>query len=133
MDADRDDDRSSEITIQRHPTDMNNLAEPVVERITAHLGQKSAGCVYFNPAVTISCPQPGPEFFQRVKQEQSRWCQRASSTFKNSVRRKVSSWISPDVVEGRRDQYHDRALCFTGILLINGKMIPHHNWPRDGY
>ena len=129
MDAERDDDRSSEITIHRHPTDMNNLAEPVVERIIAHMKQNPTGCVYFNPAVTVSCPQPCPKFFQRVKKEQARWCRQASSTFENSVRRTVSSWTSPDVVNRSRDRYHDRALCFTGILFINGKMISHHNWP----
>ena len=128
MDADPDDDPSS-IKIQRHSPDFNNLADEVAERIAAHLGQNPSGCVYFNPAVTISCSQPRPKFFQRIKKEQASWCGRASSTFENSVHRKVSSWISPAVVNGERDQYYDRALCFTGILFINGKMIPHHNWP----
>ncbi len=129
MDAERDDDRSSRITIHRHSQYMSNLAEPVIGRIIAHVTQNPTGCVYFNPAVTISCSQPCPAFFQVVKKEQADWCRQASRTFKNPVRRRVSSWISPAVVNGERSRYHDRALCFTGILFINGKMIPHRNWP----
>lgn len=130
MDAEWDDDRSSKITIHRHSPNMNQLAEQVVERIIAHMEQNATGCLYFNPAVTISCLQPSPEFIQLIKKEQSRWCRQASETFKNHSRRKVSTWSSPAVVNGERDQYHDRALCFTGILFINGKMIAHHNWPK---
>jgi len=129
MDVDREDDRSAMITLQRHSPNMNNLAEEVAERITAYFGHDPTGCVYFNPAVTISCSRPSPEFFHRVRKEQARWCRQASRTFKNHVRRRVSSWSSPAVVDGDRDRYHDRALCFTGILFINGKMIPNHNWP----
>jgi hypothetical protein len=128
MDTDWDDDPSP-IRIHRHTPNMAYLAEEVERRIIARLGHNPAGCVYFNPAVTISCSQPNPEFLQIVKKEQARWCRQASKTFKNHARRRVSSWISPAVVNGERDQFHDRALCFTGILFINGKMIPHHNWP----
>lgn len=129
MDADRDNYRTPRPSVQRHPVDFHNLADDVAERITNSIVTNPIGCHYFNPAVTISCPEPSAAFFQLVKKEQARWCRQASSTFENSVHRKVSSWISPAVVNGERDQYHDRALCFTGILFINGKMIPHHNWP----
>ena len=81
-------------------------------------------------ASAISDPHPRPAFFRLVKKEQARWCKTASESIKNKVRRKVSTWISPAVVYGDIDRYHDRALCFTGILFINGKMIPHHNWPK---
>lgn len=118
------------IKIHRYTPNIKYLAEKVGQRIAARLEQNPAGCIYFNPAVTISCPQPSPEFFQLVKKEQARWCGQASSTFEKSVRRKVSTWISPAVVNGNIDKYLDRALCFTGILFINGKMIAHHNWPK---
>ena len=128
QDVDRVDDRSS-INIDRHTPDMDHLTEEVGERIAARLEQNPAGCIYFNPAVTISDPQPRPAFFRLVKKEQARWCKTASESIKNKVRRKVSTWISPAVVNGDLDKYHDRALSYTGILFINGKMIPHHNWP----
>ncbi len=128
MDADEHDDRSSMITIHRHSPDFRNLADDVAARIVVHLRNDPTGCVYFNPAVSVSCRHPSPEFFKLVKQEQARWCRRASKTFKNHARRKVSSWISPAVVDGIRNQFLDRALCFTGILFIECRMVPHHQW-----
>lgn len=128
MDADRD-DGSATITIQRHSPNMNDLAEEVGERITARLKQNPAGCIYFNPAVTISCPLPDGLFFQIVRKEQARWCRQASKTIPRKVRRNVSAWVSHRRINNKYDRYLDRALSFTGILFIDGEIILSTLWP----
>ena len=32
-------------------------------------------------------------------------------------------------LKNKYDRYLDRALCFTGILYIDGQLILPHNWP----
>jgi hypothetical protein len=127
MDADRD-DRSDRITIQRHSPNMNDLAEDVGERIAARLEKNPAGCIYFNPAVTICCPLPKVEFIQIVRKEQGRWCRQASRTIPRRVRRIVSAWVSHRQISNKYGRYLDRALSFTGIMFIEGEIIPSSLW-----
>ncbi len=117
------------LAIARHPIDMNSLVEDISQRIATILGSNAIGCFYFNPAVTVTCSDPLPVFFNVVKKEQSRWCRQASATFTRRVRRRASQWVSGgEWTTDKFDRFKDRALCFTGVLFIDGKAIPHHEW-----
>lgn len=124
-------DARPKVRIDRHPLDWNTLAETVAGRIEAALRQDPTGCRYFNPTVTVSCPSPSPEFFGVVRKEQARWCQQAGHTFRRNVRRRVSTWVSDEPLVNKHARYLDRAVCFTGILFINGQVVPHHHWPES--
>lgn len=119
------------VQIDHHPVDWNTLAESVAERIATTLQQDPTGCRYFNPAATVSCPSPCPEFFRLVRSVQSDWCRRAGKTIPRSVRRSSSRWVSSDAgINSKHDLHLDRGLCFTGVLFIAGKLIQPHNWPK---
>lgn len=130
MDAD-DNEAESKVTVHRHLIDMHTLADDVGKRVVATLEQNPMGCVYFNPVVTVSCPSPLPEFFRIVRNEQARWCRQASKTFPRKVRRRPSRWASGgEWISHKHARYLDRALCFTGILFIDGQVAPPHSWPK---
>ena len=123
-------DARTDVRIDRHHPDWNALAEDVVGRIEASLQQGATGCRYFNPAVTVACPLPSQEFFRIVCEERARWCRRAGNTIPQKNRRSTSNWISGGQwISDKFARYLDRALCFTGILFIDGKFIPPHSWP----
>lgn len=122
------------VCVKRHKRNMENLAEEVGERVVATLQQHPTGSFYFNPIVTVSHPEPTEEFFRIVRREQSRWCRQAASTFPRRLRRRQSNWVSGgEWIKNKDDRYLDRALCFTGILYINGKMVRPHEWPESSH
>ena len=124
-------DASPEVRINRHSLDWNTLAEGVVDRIDAVLRQDAIGCRYFNPVVTVSCSNPTSEFFGIVLKEQASWCRRASETIRRNARRRVSNWVSDESPVNKHARFLHRALCFTGILFIDGRICPNHCWPAS--
>lgn len=119
------------VRVDHHPVDWNTLAESVAERIAATLQQDPTGCRYFNPAATVSCPSPCPEFFRLVRSVQSGWCRQASRTFPRKSRRSPAQWISNGKWFNQKyPRYLDRGLCFTGVLFVDGVITPPHVWPR---
>ncbi len=130
MDAESDDDEAL-VTIQRHPIDMHVLTEDVGHRVVATLNRNPAGCFYFNPAVTVSCSIPTADFFCILRKEQAKWCRQASKTFPRNVRRTASKWVGGgEWINHKYARFLDRALCFTGILFIDGQLIPSHAWAK---
>ena len=130
MDTDNN-ETESKVQVHRHLIDMHTLADDVGKRVVATLEQNPTGCVYFNPAVTVSCPSPRPEFFRVVRNEQARWCRQAGKTFPRNVRRRSSRWVSGgEWISHKHSRYLDRSLCFIGVLFIDGKLIPPHSWPE---
>ena len=130
MDADQS-EMNLKVRIQRHHPDMHSLAEDVWDRIAATVNRAPLGCHYFNPAVTVSCPRPSPEFFRIVRREQAKWCRQTNTTFPRRARRRASNWVSGgEVIRHKFGRYLDRALCFTGLLIIDGRLVPHHKWPK---
>jgi hypothetical protein len=124
-------DAKPEVRMDRHSLDWNTLAEDVAERIDMALKQEATGCRYFNPAVTVTCLQPSPEFWRIVRKEQARWCRQAGKTIPRRSRRSPSCWTSGgEWVSEKHARFLDRALCFTGILLIGGQLVPPHEWPK---
>jgi hypothetical protein len=128
---DADIDRDPRVKVRRHVYDFNDLAEGVGQRIITTVGRHPQGCHYFTPAVTVSCPMPTAAFFAKVRQEQARWCRIASHTFRKRQRRRVKSWIGHEPRDSKLARYLDRAMCLTGILFIDGSVVPHHQWPRE--
>lgn len=119
------------VQIGRYPIDMQNLADDVGRRVVATLERAPVGCLYFNPAITVACSTPTEKFFEAVRREQARWCRQAARTFPRAVRRRVSRWF--DCGESKNNKftrYLDRGLCFTGILFIDGVIMPSHVWPK---
>ena len=124
-------DARPEVRIDRHPLDWNTLAVDVAGRIETALQQGATGCRYFNPAVTVSCVQPSQDFLRIVRKEQARWCRQAGKTIPRRNRRSSSRWTSGGQwISNKYARYLDRALCFTGVLFIDGQLIPSHSWPK---
>lgn len=116
------------VSIQRHEYDFNDLAGEVERRIVATISQAPEGCHYFNPAATVSCSQPTNAFFAKVRQEQARWCRIASKVIKKRERRRVNSWVSHERLSNKFARFLDRSICFTGLLVVDGQIMPHHQW-----
>lgn len=120
---------TEKVRIHRHQPDMHTLADDVGNRIKATLEVNPTGCHYFNPAVTVFCAEPVPVFFRTVRREQSDWCRRTNGTFLRRARRRASSWVSGgEWISHKFRRYLDRALCFTGILFIDGELVLPHKW-----
>jgi hypothetical protein len=125
-------EQEPKIVIQRHRVDWQSLAKDVGVRAARSLQDNRSGCLYFNPAVTVSSPDPSPEFFRVVRKEQARWCRRSSSTFSKKARGSSRSWVTDEgEISNKYARYLDRALCFTGVLFNNGQLLAHHQWPRS--
>ncbi len=129
MDADEEPD--PQVSVQHHVCDFDDLASGVGQRLTTII-RAPTGCHYLNPAVTVSCSQATPAFFALVRREQARWCRIASQTFRKRERRRVKTWVCLDPAISKYARYLDRAACLTGLLFINGKLVPHHRWPQAG-
>jgi hypothetical protein len=129
MDIDAETDL--QVSVQRHAYDFNDLAGGVGQRLTTII-QTPAGCRYLNPAVTVSCPQPTRAFFAKVQREQARWSRIASQTFRKQVRRRVKTWVSLEPASGKYARFLHRSACLTGLLFIDGRLVPHHQWPSNG-
>ena len=130
MDADATEAKAT-VKVQRHIIDMHTISDDVGRRVVTTLKHCPAGCVYFNPAVTVACPQPTTEFFCVVNKEQARWCRQASQTFPRNARRSPSRWASGgEWISNKYARYLDRALCFTGILFIDGQFVPPPKWSK---
>lgn len=128
---DVDAELTPKVVVRRHIYDFNDLAGGIDQQIIITIGQTPEGCHYFNPAATVSCHQPTPAFFAKVRQEQARWCRIASQTFKKRERRRVKTWVSHEWIRHKYARYLDRAVCFTGVLFISGRLVPHHQWPQQ--
>lgn len=125
-------EQEPKVFIQRHSFDIQSLADDVCSRVDRSLRDNPSGCLYFNPAVTVSSSEPAPEFFRVVRKEQARWCRRSSSTFSKKARGSSRSWVTDEgEINGKYARYLDRALCFTGVLFVNGKIVPPHQWTRE--
>ena len=130
MDADPTEAEAA-VNVHPHLIDMHTMSDDVGRRVVITLKQRPAGCVYFNPAVTVTCPEPTTEFFRIVKKEQARWCRQASKTFPRNARRSPSRWVSGgEWISNKYARYLDRTLCFTGILFIDGQFVPPPKWSK---
>ena len=129
MDAHRN-EQGRLATIQRYRIDMNTLEDDIDSRIAALMEPNPVGYHYFNPAVTVFCPNPLAEFIDTVWNEQEHWCRQAANTFPRRIRRHTSSCVrGGGWVSNKYGRHLIHALCFTGVLFIDGQTIPQHEWP----
>ena len=132
LDSDHLEDANPNVVVRRHPVDWNDPAEGTQERALAVLSRQQILCVYFNPAFTVTCPEPTPEFFREVRKRQAEWCRRADqSPLSRWARRRVSRWGSGrHKFTSKSERYFHRAFCFTGVMFINGQLIHPNQWKR---
>jgi hypothetical protein len=124
-------DARPEVQIDRHRPDWNSLVEDVAHRIEMVLKRDATGYRYFNPTVTVTCLQPTPEFWRIVGKEQARWCRQAGKTIPRRVRRSSTHWTSGgEWISEKYTRFLHRALSFTGVLFIDGELVPPHSWPK---
>jgi hypothetical protein len=132
LDAELSERNRPKVTVRRHPVDWSKVPEAIRERVTTILADEPHQYVYYlNPTCTVACPEPTPEFFGEVRQRQAEWCRRASQTIPRRVRRRVSQWVGDDgPFRSKGERYFHRALCYTGVLFVNGKFIHPSEWKR---
>ena len=119
------------VIVRRYPVDWNKVPEATRARVNTILIDEPHQSVYLNPAITVACPEPTPEFFVEARKRQAEWCRRFSRTLSRWGRRRVSRWVRDDgPFRTKADQYLHRALCYTGVLFVNGNFIYPSNWKR---
>ncbi len=116
------------VKIARFQPNREDPAPAMRERICA-ISPSHSGCLYLNPLATVSCEIPTPEFFRVARKLQGLWCQRCQTTYGRKARRSVKDWVNCDGFPQREERYLDRTLCFIGMLIIDGKFVPPHQWP----
>lgn len=117
------------VTIELFELDFHTLADDVAQRVACELGQNAGGCVFVNPLATIRARRRCTLFFEAVKQYQAQWCRQSSSCFPRWARRRSSAWISGgEWIRNKFGRYLDRAMCFTGILFIDGQLVLPHKY-----
>lgn len=116
------------VRVRRHQPDIENLGEQVAERLGSILEREQPRCLFVNPIVTITCDKPTEEFFSIVRKRQAEWCKRSMTIFGRRASRKVRNWVNANGPLKKREQFFDRGLCFTGVLFVDGDLIPPHAW-----
>ena len=131
-----DDDRSNHfgprVVVRRHQVDWDDPAPETAKRAEAILFETPNQCVYVNPAVTITCSRPTANFFREVRKRQAEWCRRAGRMIPQWTRSRVSRWVGPgQTFSTKSERYLHRALCYTGILFIDGGIVPPCQWVKS--
>ena len=116
------------VRVRRHQPDIENLGKQVAARLGQILEREHPRCLFVNPIVTITCDKPTEEFFSIVRKRQAEWCKRSRTTFGRRASRKVRNWANANGPLKKRARFFDRALCFTGVLFVDGDLIPPHAW-----
>lgn len=125
----------NEVRVYRHVPDFENLELQVAVRMGLILNTESPSCLYVNPLCSVLCDAPDAEFFETARRFQGQWCRQARSTFIRQRTRRTRDWVSmvPGSNEPKRRQkyfrYLERAVVFTGLLFVNGKIVPARQWP----
>ena len=116
------------VQVRRHQPDIENLSEQVAVRLDQILEKEQPRCLFVNPIVTITSDKPTEEFFSIVRKRQAEWCKRSRTTFGRRASRKVKNWVNVNGPLKKQARFFDRALCFTGVLFVDGDLIPPHAW-----
>ncbi len=101
--------------------------EGISERTSAFRGN-APRCIYLNPIATVTCEEPTAAFFLEVRKQQGRWCRLYKRKLGKAVCRSVKDWAVAER-KSRCSAFWDRSFCYTGLLLIDGDVIPPHEWP----
>lgn len=129
LDAVASEQERPKVTVRRYPVDWNLEPGATVKRANAILADQPHQSVYLNPAFTVACPEPTPEFFQEVRKRQAEWCRRAGHWLPARVRRRVSNWVTGgEPLRTKAEQHFHRALSYTGVLYVNTEFIHPSKW-----
>ena len=116
------------VRVQHHQPDINNLFEQVLLRTQALLEAEQPAYLFANPIITVTSDQPAPEFFRVVRKRQAAWCKQSRTLFGRKAMRQAKHWVMPTAPMSKYQRFLTRALCFTGILLVYGKVTAPHEW-----
>ena len=116
--------------VRRHDPDIENLLDQVTSRVTDILKNEQPRYAFMNPIATVICSEPTKQFFRTVRKRQSEWCQRSRTTFGRRSTRRTKNWVMPEGSSSKHVRFLQRSLCFTGILFVDGIIVPPHEWPR---
>lgn len=131
LDAVASEQEQPKVTVRRYPVDWNLEPGATLKRANTILADEPHQSVYLNPAFTVACPEPTPEFFQEVRKRQAEWCRRAGHWLPARVRRRVSNWVGDgEPLRTKAERYFHRALCYTGVLFVDGNFIYPSKWQR---
>jgi hypothetical protein len=122
------------VTITKHRPDIEHLLEDAIGRINTI---PPIGFVFLNPMVTVFCEQPTEGFFAEARKHQGHWCKLARRFMGKDMVRSVSAWQTAHQEKAKLEKYMSRSLQFIGVLIVNGKLIPAHEWknwePKTSY
>ena len=116
--------------VRRHDPDIENLLDQVTSRVTHILSNEQPRYAFMNPIATVICSEPTKQFFRTVRKRQSEWCQRSRTTFGRRSTRRTKNWVMPEGSSSKHVRFLQRSLCFTGILFVDGSIVPPHEWSR---
>jgi len=94
-------------------------------------GDLQCRCIYINPETIVLCQFATAEFFEQVRKVQGKWCRRMNRVFDRRSLRRVRDWISADSeAQPKEAKYLERAFALTGVLSVEGQLIPSWMWPQ---
>lgn len=105
------------------------MAHHLLQRYQA--GDLQCRCFYINPETAVLCQFATAEFFERVRKVQGKWCRRMNHVFDRRSLRRVRDWVSADSeAQPPEAKYLERAFALTGVLSVEGQLIPSWMWPK---
>jgi hypothetical protein len=109
------------VSVRKHRVDdedWNDLAAVTRERILKLKPQPPGSCIYLNPAFTVEAPEFSAEFSQEARRCQRAWLRTMNRTLGNRNRKHFAI----------RADFLTRQLAHTGMLIVNGNIVPPHDW-----
>lgn len=118
----RSDERGTKrVSVLKHRVDdemWNDLAAVTKERILMLKPQPAGWCIYLNAAFTVEAPEFSVEFSEEARRCQRAWIRMMNRTLGNRNRRHFAI----------RADFLTRQLAHTGMLIMNGNIVPPHDW-----
>ena len=110
------------VTVRRHPVDWDGPDFVVVtaQRALDWDERLSRGCWFLNPRYSVHAETLSAAFFRKVREVQGSWLRTLRQTIHNRGLRH----------EVRRRDTIEKQFAFSGVLSINGQIIPPKTWNR---
>lgn len=113
--------RHGSIMVEEYSVDWDDPGQSTEERILALIEANEDRCLYLNPQFTVTCQQPVAEFFGRARKCQAAWFRRFGKVLGSAGLRRAS----------KRFSFKDRQFTFTGMMVVHGRLLAPHEWPRS--
>jgi len=112
--------RITKVPFDWNEVDYATIYEPVVERLERICEERVLGAFYLNAQVTVYSRVPSITFVEKARICRAAWCRRFAKVIGPAEFRR----------QARRRSFWERQFGYYGIMLINGKLIPPHDWDR---